>query len=122
MKSLNQLNNNERAKLLAQLFPESVAVMVQTIEATCDALLDDIEKHRKEWTNGFISFDWWVHNAKELKRAIEENKKTINKPNVFADQLFDGTLSIFSANVLLGNLPDTTETAKLGLAIPLFFN
>lgn len=123
MKKLELVNNLERAKIIAQLFPEQMPTMVQAIKNYCQYVVDNEQAVKDGWNNGFISFEWWLNLCKALLKAIESNKKGIDKKvGWFTDQLFDGYLAIVSGHALIILAKDKDTHPKLQQAITLFFD
>lgn len=120
-KSLKMLNNVERAKILAELFPEFMFDMVDMIEKVATMIIEDKQNLEKDWGRNIVSFPMWLQLAENAKRRIEADRKMMAaKPRRFADQLFDGYDGIFGAHCLL-ELTKVHKDEKLVQAINLYF-
>lgn len=98
MKSLDRLNNLERAALLHQLFPEAIPDLVDFIQGMCISIKEDEEMNRKAWSNGLMTFDYWLALLNQVEAAIAQYGKKLHKSHrLFADQLFDGLLACYTA-------------------------
>ncbi|UUC44154.1 hypothetical protein [Flavobacterium cerinum] len=85
MKSLNLLNNVEKGKLLADLFPNELLKISEYIQAHYEMLSDNEDKIRKNWDTNIITVDMWYRLAEEVNRAIKQNGKKLLKSRCFAD-------------------------------------
>lgn len=121
MKTLKELNNVERAKLLAQLFLKELPEMVEAIDTYTKSVIEKQDELKKTWDMGLLTADYWIRLAETTQKTIKTNAKGINtKPAWFADQLFDGMLSLTSAQALLQFAQDESNECKR--MINLLFN
>lgn len=110
MKSLQNLNNVERAKLLFELFPESIPGFITYVkEATANYDKEDL---RKTWSNGMIGVDWWISLLDDVQAILIKYGSSISKSkNLFSDQLFDG-YNAFVTSTLLSNYANKSGIDK----------
>lgn len=122
MKTLTELSNIEKARLLGQLFRRELPLMIETIEATCKQFLKEEPYVRAYWDNGFIQVDLWFTVVHELELQIAKYRFHMGKsPNVFADQLFYGYRAMVSVQSLLKMEDINNGAGNLKQAINLFF-
>ena len=123
MKSLDRLNNIERARLLHQLFPEATPDLLDFIQGMCISIKEDEEMNRKAWGNGVLAFDFWLSLLNQVEAAIGQYDKKMHKsPRLFSDQLFDGYLAIYTVHCI--TIYVTTKqhpNPKFTLAVDLLF-
>ncbi len=101
MKALTQLNNVERARLLFELFPREIPAFLQFQKAITDNLVRDPDQLKEKWTNEFFQLDFWMQQVSEIQRKLDRYTHQLAKRStLFADQLFDGYLAMYSAHCL----------------------
>jgi len=124
MKTLNKMTNVDKARLLHQWFPTQISSFVEFTEGMCKTIKQEEPLRRKKWTNGLISFDFWLHLVNNVQQAIQQYGSRLNvKSTLFADQLFDGYLAIYSAECLVQFANSIeADNKKFALAVNLFFN
>ena len=124
MKPLENLTNIERAKMLHQLFPHEMPALIDYTEGVCIAIIQEEKRHRANWENGLITFDYWLSLVKQVKQNIEVYGKAMGKRSgLFAEQLFSGHLAMVMAHAMY--LYTTTRqhpNHKFALAVDLLFN
>lgn len=122
MKTLTELSNIEKARLLGQLFRRELPMIVESIEATCKQFLKEEAYVRAHWDNGFLQVDLWYTVVRELEVQIGKYRFDMGKsPNVFADQLFYGYRAMVSVQSLLKMDDINNGASSLKQAINLFF-
>lgn len=124
MKPLENLTNIERAKMLHQLFPEEMPALIDYTEGVCIAILQETERHRANWNNPLITFDYWILLIKQVKQNIKEYGMGMCKQiNLFTEALFSGHLAMVMVHSMY--LYTTTRqhpNRKFSVAIDLLFN
>lgn len=120
MKALKEMNDTEKAYLLASLFPETLKELLSFVQ-------EEIEHHRKyeqqlsrAWPKSLLEF--WL----EVVQSVEDVLKTFKfdlprSPKLFSDQLFYGHNSVFLIHCLLRYLEKKDCPKKLTYAINLLF-
>lgn len=101
MKSLNQLNNVEKGKLLADLFPCEITHIIDFINMMYGNLTDNEAAIKKDWNNGMIHVEMWYSIAKDVQHAINSNSKMLLKSRCFADQLFDHYNALYTIDCIV---------------------
>jgi hypothetical protein len=123
MKSLNTLNNTERAYQMASLFPEELKALTEFIKAEIAHFREQEEPIRKAWAKESIATaDYWymlIQNAEEILRNF--NSQLYRNPRVFADQFFYSHNSVFAIHCLVRYAGLDDAPYQMRLAIELFF-
>lgn len=121
MEALNKINNVEKGRLIAALFPEETERIVAAVKSTCDYLFDNEQQIRQEWDVSFIPAELWYRIAANLRDAIAKNGNRIFKnKRTFADQLFDGYNAMLTIDCIVKSKYGTDD-AKFRQAVELFF-
>jgi len=120
------MNNVDKGKLLATLFPEQVQGILDSLTEAHAFLNDNEETLRSSWENSLITFDFWMQLA-EQAHGITGNYgyKLAKSTSLFADQLFDGYIAIFTIGCIVKQaaaLPPLPENNRYGLAVKLLFD
>ncbi|MDN4028933.1 hypothetical protein [Chryseobacterium gambrini] len=123
MKALKEMNNVERAYLLAKLFPDTLKELTAFIQKETERFRANEDYMRSIWADKtLITADFWfglVSNTEDLLKRY--NVMLHRSTRVFSDQLFDGYNAIFLTNCLI-EYADTAEcNAKMKEAIHLLF-
>lgn len=124
MKSLNQLSNPQKAKLLHQLFSVEMPALIDFVQGMCEAVKENQDLNRAKWNNGLFSFDLWLSLAGNIHSVTEKYGMRLHKSsNLFADQLFDGYLACFTIHCIVTyTTVRKHEDEKFVKAVDLFFN
>ena len=73
MKPLNEFNNEDKIKLLFQLFPGYIQ-KAKDITIHCNEAVQKMKE--KDWNNGFMTLDYWKECAKLATRTMLSSKNT----------------------------------------------
>ena len=124
MKTIEGLTNVEKAKLLYQLFPEEIAGFVQFVDGMSKTIKENEQANRSKWDNGFITFDYWLQLVSEVENKIHKYGARLSKSQgLFADQLFDGLLAVYTNHCLNTYITVKQQpNKKFAAAIDLLFN
>ncbi len=124
MKSLEQLVNVEKAKLLHELFPQEIPALLAYADRLCMTIQEEEQLLRTKWDNGLFTVDAWLSFVKEAGNKIHKyGGRLYTQSRLFADQLFDGYLALYMVHCL--TLYTTTrqhENRKFVQAIDLLFH
>ncbi|MDB5118358.1 MAG: hypothetical protein JWQ79_3850 [Mucilaginibacter sp.] len=122
MKTIDQLMNVDKAKIMFDLFRNEISEFLKYAQAIADKVTNDKEKLLANWTNPFLSYHQWLQLAERVNGVIKKYGKNLAKSgNLFADQLFDGYLAIFSNHCLEQYSINKARSPKFKLAISLFY-
>ncbi|MFC3157148.1 hypothetical protein ACFOEQ_00495 [Chryseobacterium arachidis] len=73
MKPLHQMNNLERAYLLARLFPDELKALTEFFKKEAELFISNIEQVFNEWTEQHISADQWFNFIDNFQRRYSRN-------------------------------------------------
>ncbi|SIS62082.1 hypothetical protein SAMN05421786_101557 [Chryseobacterium ureilyticum] len=122
MKTLNQMDNLDRAYLLANLFPDEIKNLTDFIKKEADFYQDNKEQILKDWTAKHITAELWYNLIDFFERRYKKNGTRLYKnKKTFRDQLFDGYDALFSINALVNFTAQPQCSKKLKYAIYLLF-
>ncbi|RCH56819.1 hypothetical protein DJ568_02900 [Mucilaginibacter hurinus] len=101
MQPLTLMNNVAKARLLHSLLREEIPEFLGYLNELTETVLNDKEHIREEWDNGFLNVEMWFELAERVQAIMAKYPKDLYRsPNVFADQLFDGYLAMFTRHAL----------------------
>src|ERR1700709_1047590 len=122
MKTIDQLMNVDKAKVMFDLFRNEIPEFLEYTQTIADKVIQDKEELTANWTNPFLSYHQWLRLAEQVNSTIKKYGKSLAKSgNLFADQLFDGYLAIFSNHCLEQYGINKAHSPKFKLAINLFY-
>lgn len=123
MKPLNNFTNIDKAKLLHELFPDQIPLILDNILAVCEDLQTNREAYAAQWQPGFFTFENWLMLAQQAEKLIKRNRKDLHRSSkIFSEQLFniyDYTFLFFNDRIC--RYADVTDNGKLKLAILLLY-
>lgn len=121
MKTIQQLMNVDKAKIMFDLFRDEIPEFLEYTKALAEKVASDKEELITNWNNPFLSYHQWLQLAEYVADAIKKYGKNLTKSgNLFTDQLFDGYLAIFT-NHCLEQYANKAQSPKFKLAIDLFY-
>lgn len=122
MKALEEMNNVEKAYVLAKLFPDNLKELIAFTAEEAGRFRKQ-EKHiRSIWTDSFITADFWYNLLDNVEGVIKRNNVMLHKsPRVFSDQLFDGYNALFLIYSLIKFSDQEACNQNLKQAIHLLF-
>ncbi len=121
MKPLQNLNNVEKGKLLASLFPAELQGILDSLQQACQYLTDNEQAIHEVWDNGFFPFTFWQRIAANIAEALRKYDSRLTKSsNLFADQLFDGYNALFTIDCIIKQAKHS-ENTKYRQAVALLF-
>lgn len=123
MKSLNEMNNTERAFAVARLFPDELGILTDFIKTEIAHLHEKEQDIRKAWPpNGIASADYWYTLVQNAEQTIEKfGIMLYRNPRIFADQFFYQDNSVFGIHCLIRFASSEAIPPMLRLAIELYF-
>jgi len=125
MKPLNNFRNTDRGKLLHELFPDEIPVLLDHIKEVCADLKANREEYASTWDFGLMTFDTWLSLAENAEKRITRYRANMIKSSkVFADQLFhsyDYTV-LFVNDRIVKYAQGKSEDSKFKQAVALLFN
>ncbi|MXN91116.1 hypothetical protein GR160_07720 [Flavobacterium sp. Sd200] len=124
MKTLKQMNNVEKARVLHTWFPDEIPALLETMQGMSETILQNEAQHRAGWEEGLFGFDFWLQLAGQAERIIQLYGKGLHKKGrLFSDQLFDHYQAIYTVHCLIA-FAKTRQLAnrKFFLATDLLFD
>jgi hypothetical protein len=124
MKAINQLTNTDKAKLLHELFPDEIPLLLEDIQAVYANFKANSEAYAKTWDFGLMTFDMWLQLAEQADKLIHKHRNNmVRSSKVFAEQLFhsfDYTV-IFVNDRMIKYAEGKSENNKFKQAVALLF-
>lgn len=118
MKTIEQLMNVDKAKVMFDLFRNEIPEFLEYAQSVASKIVSDKEQLLANWSNPFLSYGQWLQLAERVDGVIKHYGKSLSKSgNLFADQLFDGYLAIFSNHCLEQYSLNKAHSPKFKLAI-----
>ncbi|KKO89192.1 hypothetical protein AAW12_24010 [Sphingobacterium sp. Ag1] len=122
MKTLNQMNNLDRAYLIANLFPDELKNLTDFIKKEADFFQDNREQIFKNWSEKHITAELWYNLIAFFERRYEKNRTRLYRnKKTFRDQLFDGYDALFAIHCLIKYADEQNCSSELKQAIHLLF-
>ncbi|MDR6941395.1 hypothetical protein [Mucilaginibacter pocheonensis] len=122
MKTIEQLTNVEKAKIIFDLFKSEIPAFLEYAQAIADKVSNTQEELIPNWNNPFLSYHQWLSLATTVNDTVSRKRNSLVKSaNVFAEQLFAGYLAIFSNHCLEQYGLHKAQSAKFARAISLFY-
>lgn len=123
MKSLSQLDNTAKAKILHELFPEEVKPLVENIKQVCLDFEERQQQYRETWDFGFFSFDDWLSLSRQTMQRIEKFEFNIIKSSrVFSDQLCFNLQALFVNDRIIKYADQVSNNEKFKLMVQVFYH
>jgi len=122
MEALKKLSNQQKGKLLADLFPAYKETICDTVERSCAYMFEHEKEIRLHWKTCLITYDAWLTYAQQLGDAIRKHRYTIYKSNtVFADQLFSDQKAALTIQCIKEFAKAIQKETHLKIALVLLF-
>lgn len=122
MKNLQQMNNLDRAYLLANLFPEELQGLTEFIKREADLFINNREEVYAQWTEKNIDADQWFRFIENFLNHYNRNgTRLYRNKKTFRDQLFDGYDSLFTLNAILYYTEQNECSSELKYATYMLF-
>lgn len=101
MKTRHKLNNMEKVKLLADLFPDELQGILNAIPLIYEMLSQNKVDIASKWNNPLISFDSWYRLATSVNTVVAERGSKLLKSKRFSEELSDGYLAFFTIDCIV---------------------
>jgi hypothetical protein len=123
MKSLEELINVEKGRLLHQLFPAEIPAFLQFVASMSQTIEEEQKRIKPKWDNGIFDFDFWRSLSQEAAKKITQYGKRLHtNGRLFGDQLFDGYTAVYLSHCLIQyTQPRKHSNEKFSLAVQLLF-
>ncbi|MFT3948200.1 MAG: hypothetical protein QM763_14615 [Agriterribacter sp.] len=123
MKTLDHLNNVERAKLLFDLLPADIPAYIDFAKSLAKRIKENPDALRENWQMPLLNVEMWIRLAHAVHEAIETYGSKLSKSGrLFSDQLFDGYPALFSVHCLQQFVQySELKEYRFKIAVELFF-
>ncbi|MDN4011510.1 hypothetical protein QX233_03445 [Chryseobacterium gambrini] len=123
MKSLQEMNNTERAFAVARLFPDQLGTLTDFIKTEIAHLREKEQDIRKAWPpNCILTADYWYSLVQNAEQTIEKFGVLLYRnPRIFADHFFYQDNSVFGIHCMIRFAGSQMIPTMLRLAIELYF-
>lgn len=122
MKPLNNLSGSEKARLLHELFPNEMPLLLEDIKIFCENFRHNKEVYRSQWASGFMSFDYWQKLGEETAGILEKHTSNILRSSkIFSDQLYFTYTSLFVTDRIIKYAEYKSKNEKFKLIVQALF-
>ena len=95
------MNNVEKGKLLFELFPEEMPVLIAFMKEITQSVINDPGKLKAKPIDQIYTTEFWQELVDDAKRKLDlYGNKLAKRSRLFSDQLFDGYNSIYAGYCL----------------------
>lgn len=123
MKTITQLTNVDKAKIIFDLFRDEIPELLDYTQKIAFKIEEDKEQLIASWNNPFLTYDQWLNLAYQVSGNIKRYGKNLTKSaNMFAEQLFDGYLAIFSNHCVEQYGRHKAKSKRFVQAVDLFYS
>lgn len=123
MKPLNTLNNSEKGRLLADLFPSEIGLFLDDLKAFCTDFRERKEEYARNWNTGVVPFEYWQHLSNETEALLNRHITSMKRSSkVFSDQLYFLETALFVNDRMIKYAERKSQNDKFKIAITLFYN
>jgi hypothetical protein len=123
MKPLNTLNNSEKGRLLADLFPSEIVLFLDDLKAFCTDFRECREYYASNWNAAIVPIEYWQHLAAETEALLNRHIIGMRRSSkVFSDQLYFSDTAIFVNDRIIKYAERKSQNDKFKIAITLFYN
>ena len=126
MKPLQFLNNIEKGRLLAGLFPERLPEILRAIQDGCTDLTRNELTLRPLWDNSLFRFDLWYRLAAGAAEAACCFSSSPPKgTQQLTEKIFSGHTALYTIDCIARHadtLPDVPENASYKAAVRMLFD
>ena len=122
MKSITQLDNTAKAKLLHELFPEEVKPFIEHLKQVCTDFEQHQQQYREGWDFGFFSFDEWLSLSRQTFERINKFEfNMIRSSKVFSDQLCFNLQALFVNDRIIKYADKISSNEKYRLMVHVLY-
>lgn len=115
------MNNVEKAKLFAMLFPEQLEELIERMAQAYQYLSANEENFRGSRVNGLFTFEFWYRNAEAVNdQIIAYGDKLARDSTLFSEKLFQGQHAFFTTDCIIKHAAGS-NSRKYKQAVALLF-
>ncbi|SOD17763.1 hypothetical protein [Pedobacter xixiisoli] len=122
MKTIYELNNEQRARLLLDLFPEMKPLIMEKMEQVAAYFLNNEEEMLEGWNNPVIMYHEWRSIVREVAKVVAKSKRGMLRNNrQFCLLAFLGFRGLYTIHCILAVAAQTENHKKFrAIALALF--
>lgn len=121
MKPIHKLRLQQKIKILYQLYPASIVDFTEYLKAMTIEAMDDREEIATRWGGNVVQQDYWILLAmKTFERIKHYGESFFYCRKLFTNQLFKGSVCLFTVHTLLKYAKTENCSPKFALAVKLF--
>jgi len=122
MKTIDQLTNVDKAKIIFELFKNEIPAFLEYAQTTANMVADEQEALKAHWNNPFLSYHQWLTLSEQVNSTIKrQGKNLVKSSNIFSEQLFGGYSALFTNHCLAQFGTYRAQSLKFKHAITLFY-
>ncbi|AKK71295.1 hypothetical protein OK18_00365 [Chryseobacterium gallinarum] len=122
MKTLKQMNNLDRAYLIATLFPDKLKNLTEFMKKESEYFQKNKELIANSWTEKHITAEFWYKLITDFEIAYHKNgARLYRNKKTFRDQLFDGYDALFSIHATIRFAEQKECSCEMKYAIYMLF-
>lgn len=123
MKTLEEMLNGEKLKLLHQLFPNEIPMLLDDIIGFCIVFTEThADGHKEAWDFPIYTYEEWAYMARQTRKLIENYRlDMVRSRNVFSSQLSFGYEVIFVIDRIVKYAENRSDNSRFKLAVDMLF-
>ncbi|HEY9002035.1 MAG TPA: hypothetical protein VIM89_11830 [Mucilaginibacter sp.] len=122
MKTIEQLTNVDKAKVMFDLFRNEIPEFLEYVKDIADKVLKDKDELIANWNNPFLSYHQWLSLSEQVSATVKRYGKSLLKSNnMFTEQLFGGYSAIFTNHCLEQYALHRAKSPRFLQAITMFY-
>ncbi|RZL09096.1 MAG: hypothetical protein EOO89_21990 [Pedobacter sp.] len=122
MKSITQLDNTAKAKLLHELFPEEAGLFLTHLKQVCLELEQHQQDYRESWDFALFSFDEWLNLSQHTLERMEKFEfNMVKSSKVFSDQLCFNLQALFVNDRIIKYADKISSNEKFKLMVQVLY-
>lgn len=122
MKTIEQLTNVDKAKIMFDLFRNEIPNFLEYITYIAHKVASDKDELIANWNNPFLSYQQWFSLSEQVNANVKRYGKSLSKSaSLFAEQLFGGYAAIFTNHCIEQYGLHRAQFPRFAQAINLFY-
>ncbi|MEO7214963.1 hypothetical protein [Mucilaginibacter sp.] len=79
MKTIEQLTNIDKAKIIFDLFKEEIPEFLKYLQSMAEKIAHDKDELIANWSNPFLSYHQWLNLAEQVSATVKRYGKNLEK-------------------------------------------
>lgn len=122
MKTIEQLTNVDKAKIMFELFRSEIPDFIKYVEDIAVTIANGKDELIANWNNPLLSYNHWLSLSQQMSATIKRYGKSLSKSaKVFSEQLFGGYSALFTNHCLEQYGLHVSKSQRFAQAISLFY-